>query len=189
MFSKHFLPPVMRDKEWSILCSVLITSQSKLLRVKFLNMSAICARPIPTSIIDFSKKPKLNPPPCLHNNKRAQGQSNMSVNHTEWSSAQIEFYKVQCLIDWMRYATGGASVMDYQALFQESIQQETLLKNIWMWAFKQLEHLWPTEQRRIHWFRVLLHCYLITIIQLDCVYLLFFLLCFFFHYTWVWEQD
>lgn len=27
----------------------------------------------------------------------------------------------------MGYAVGGASVMDYQALFQESIQQETLL--------------------------------------------------------------
>lgn len=52
----------------------------------------------------------------------------MSVNHTEWCSAQIEFYKVQRLMDWMGYAIGGASVMDYQALFQESIQQETLLE-------------------------------------------------------------
>lgn len=30
------------------------------------------------------------------------------------------------MVYWMGYDVGGASVMDYQALFQESIQQETL---------------------------------------------------------------
>lgn len=51
----------------------------------------------------------------------------MPVNHTEWCSVQIEFYKVQWFADWMGYTVGVASVMDYQALFQESIQRETLL--------------------------------------------------------------
>lgn len=51
----------------------------------------------------------------------------------------------------MGYDVGGASVMDYQALFQESIQQDTLQEKHLGVSFKTVRTLLEsTEERRIH---------------------------------------
>lgn len=73
----------------------------------------------------------------------------MPVNHTVRCSAQIEFYRVRWLVYWMGYDVGGASVMDYQALFQESIQQETLQEKHLGVSFKPARTP-PAWRRKAH---------------------------------------
>lgn len=148
--SSHILPPVEHSDggqsspnyEWTRSLRVISN---------YLIVSPVGTHPLPTSVIVHppQKKKKINPPPCLHNSKRAQGQSNMPVNHTARCSAQIEFYRVWWLVYWVGYDVRGASVMDYEALFQESIQQETLQEKHLGASFKPARTP-PAWRRKAH---------------------------------------
>lgn len=53
----------------------------------------------------------------------------------------------------MGYAVGGASVMDYQALFQESIQQENLLEKRLDVSFQTAGNTYGLQSRQKHRFQ------------------------------------
>lgn len=92
----------------------------------------------------------------LDSKQRSQGHSNMPVNHTAWCSARIGFNEAQWLMYWMGYEFSSASVMDYQALFQDYIQRGTLQdKTFWCKpALKSPKHLWPADSNTV-WYMLL----------------------------------